>query len=76
MSTYMQTTEERVQFVLNRITERESFAQEMRGKAVGASVTDAANYLKLAELAEAQVGSQRTTLLVLFPERNWRRPIG
>jgi len=61
------TTAERIQFVLNRIAERESFAQEMRGRAISASVTEAANCLKLAELAEAQAGSQRTTLLVLFP---------
>lgn len=63
----LNTTEERVQFVRNRIAEYKATAQDCRAKAIGATVTDAANYLKMAELAEAMAASSERTLLVLFP---------
>lgn len=67
MSSIITTTTERVQFLRNRIAERRSFAAEMRGKAIGATVSEAAACLDQAKQAESHAHGSEIALLVLFP---------
>lgn len=63
----VQTTAERIQFVRNRIAERRAIASDLRAKAIGNTVTDAANCLEQAKLAEAHATGAEIALRVLFP---------
>lgn len=67
MSPPISTTEERIEFVRRSIKQRRELANALRGQAIGNTVTEAAQCLKLAELAEAYATAQERTLLILFP---------
>lgn len=62
----MLTTQERVQFVRDRIAERRALAAELRARAIGNTVTEAAICIEQAKIAEAMAAAQERTLAVLF----------
>lgn len=62
----MNTTVERIEYVKRRIEERRSIAADLRADAIGASINDAANRLRDAQVCEAVAEGMQRALSMLF----------